>query len=151
MSTLLEVIRESKRTGDLQPLLDAIPYARYVGLTAAIHNGEHVGKLTYNESLIGNPALPAIHGGAIGALLESTAIVELFWRTETIVLPKIITVTVDYLRSAGPRDTYAQGTVTKHGRRVATVHAIAWQDDKNKPVAAATVHLLLKSAETPEK
>jgi acyl-coenzyme A thioesterase PaaI-like protein len=146
--TLLEIIHEAKRTGDLTPLMNAIPYSRFLGLTADIQDGEHVGKLTYHESLIGNPALPAIHGGTIGALLESTAIVELFWRTETIVLPKIITVTVDYLRSAGPRDTYAKAVITRQGRRVATVHATAWQDDRQKPVAAAIVHLLLKSADS---
>jgi acyl-coenzyme A thioesterase PaaI-like protein len=63
-------------------------------------------------------------------------------------LPKVITVTIDYLRSAGPRDTYARAEVTRLGRRVATVHARAWQEDQARPCATAIVHLLLKTSES---
>lgn len=147
MSTMLEILRESKSTGNFQLLMDAIPYARFMGMQIAEQDGARLGKLPYRESLIGNPAVPALHGGTVGALLESTAIFELLWTSETIVLPKVITVTIDYLRPAGPRDIYARAEVTRHGRRVATVHATAWQDDPNKPAASAIVHLLLKPRE----
>ena len=143
MKTIIEILREARASGDFQAMMSAIPYARFLGLSFDQYDGERLGKLAYKDSLIGNPALPALHGGTVGALLESTATFELLWTSETIVLPKIITVTVDYLRSAGPRDTFAKGEVTKQGRRVATVHATAWQEDRAKPVASAIVHLLL--------
>ena len=63
---------------------------------------ELITTMRYADHLIGNPALPALHGGTLGALLESAAIFELLWRAETIVLPKTITLTVDYLRSGAP-------------------------------------------------
>jgi acyl-coenzyme A thioesterase PaaI-like protein len=147
MSGIIDLLREARSTKNFSLLMAAIPYARYLGLSFDELDGERLGKLTYNDSLIGNPALPALHGGTVGALLESTATFELLWTAETIVLPKIITVTVDYLRSAGPRDTFAKGEVTKQGRRVATVHAKAWQEDRARPVAAAVVHLLLTPPE----
>ena len=66
---------------------------------------ELITTMRYGDHLIGNPALPALHGGTLGALLESAAIFELLWRAETIVLPKTITLTVDYLRSGGAAST----------------------------------------------
>lgn len=143
MSQLLDLLRQAKQDGNYQPLMAAIPYAKYLGLTHANIGDDWVAKLPYADHIVGNPALPAIHGGVLGALLESTAIFQLLWEQETVALPKTITLTIDYLRSAGPADTYAKGIITKHGRRVVTVRAEAWQEDRNKPVATANVHLLL--------
>jgi uncharacterized protein (TIGR00369 family) len=90
--------------------------------------------------------LPAIHGGVIAALLESTAIFQLMWETEAIVLPKTITLTVDFLRSGRAVDTFARGILTRQGRRVANVRVEAWQDDRARPIAVASAHFLLKTA-----
>ena len=93
--------------------------------------------LRYDEALIGNPMLPALHGGAIGAFLEIAAIMELAWAqvwermegggpgAEAIEagdfppLPKTIDFTVDYLRTGLPRDAYARARVNRMGRRYA--------------------------------
>jgi acyl-coenzyme A thioesterase PaaI-like protein len=99
--------------------------------------------MRFSERIIGNPAIPALHGGTLGALLESTAIFELLWQSATVVLPKTINVTVEYLRSAAPVDTFCRALVTRHGRRVANVRAEAWQEDRNRPVATASAHFLV--------
>ena len=135
--TLVDRLAEAKRSGDFQTLFDLIPYSRFLGLSARMEEGELITTMTYSDHLIGNPALPALHGGTLGALLESSAIFELLWRAETIVLPKTITLTVDYLRSGGPHDTHARSIVTRHGRRVANVRVEAWQSDRATPVATA--------------
>jgi acyl-coenzyme A thioesterase PaaI-like protein len=102
--------------------------------------------MRYSDHLIGNASLPAIHGGTLGALLESAAIFELLWRAETVVLPKTITLTIDYLRSGAPLDTHARGVVTRHGRRVTNVRMEAWQADRNAPVATAhAIFLVMRS------
>lgn len=142
--SLVDRLSEAKRTGNYQGLLDAVPYSRLLGLTAAIDGGELITTMRYADHLIGNPALPALHGGSLGALLESAAIFELLWRAETIVLPKTITITIDYLRSGGPVDTHARGIVTRHGRRVANVRVEAWQADRTMPVATAHAIFLVK-------
>ena len=147
MSQLLELLRRAKETGDYQPLLEAIPYSKYLGITAVKHDGELMTQLPFAPHVVGNPVLPAIHGGVLGALLESTAIFQLMWTSESVALPKTITLTVDYLRSAGPHATFAQGVITKQGRRVVTVRAEAWQEDRKRPVATANVHLLVTPAE----
>ncbi|MFO0728711.1 MAG: PaaI family thioesterase [Myxococcota bacterium] len=147
MSSIVDLLGEAKKSGQFQPLIDAIPYARFLGIEAAELDGMLVSKLPYKPELIGNPALPALHGGTLGALLESTAIFELFYASQTLVLPKTITFTIDYLRSAKPVDTFAKGTITKHGRRVVTVSVRAWQEDPEKPVATANAHLLVMAPE----
>jgi acyl-coenzyme A thioesterase PaaI-like protein len=148
VTTLLERLAEAKQRGDLTALFDAVPYARFLGLAAVVETGADGlptlrTTMRYGDHLIGNPALPALHGGTLGALLESAAIFELLWRAETIVLPKTITVTVDYLRSAAPVDTHAHAVITRHGRRVANVRVEAWQGDRAAPVASAHAMFLV--------
>jgi acyl-coenzyme A thioesterase PaaI-like protein len=144
VTSLLDHIAAARAQGDVNGLVAAIPYARFLGLTSAVAGGELVTTMRFGEHLIGNPALPALHGGTLGALLESAAVFSLLWASETVVLPKIITITVDYLRSARPVDTFACGVITRQGRRVATVQAVAWQDDRAQPVATAHAHFLIK-------
>lgn len=144
--TLIERLTEAKRAGDYQALWEAIPYARFLGLTASMDGDQLITTMKFGDHQIGNPALPALHGGTLGALLESAAIFELLWRAETIVLPKTITLTVDYLRSGAAVDTHARGIVTRHGRRVANVRMEAWQADRAAPVATAhAIFLVMRS------
>lgn len=143
MNEVLEHIRVFRETGDASGLTDAIPYAKWLGITATCERGLVVGCMRYSDHLVGNPALPALHGGTLGALLESTAIFQLLWEAEAIVIPKTINVTIDYLRSGRPVDTYAKGIITKHGRRVVNVRAEAWQDDPARPIAIANAHFLV--------
>ena len=141
---LIALIAAAKRAGDISMFVDAIPYASFLGIRLERRHGELLGHLPFAEHLIGNPMLPALHGGVLGALLESTAIFQLMWETDAIVLPKTITLTIDYLRSGRPIDTFAHGIVTRHGRRVANVRVEAWQDDRAHLCATATAHFLIK-------
>ena len=135
--TLIDRLTAARASHDYQGLVDLIPYAGFLGLTAAMQGEELITTLRYGAHLIGNPALPALHGGTLGALLESAAVFELLFRSETVVLPKTITLTVDYLRSGAPVDTHARGVVTRQGRRVTNVRMEAWQADRAAPVATA--------------
>jgi uncharacterized protein (TIGR00369 family) len=144
--TLIDRLTAAKASQDYQGLIDLVPYASFLGLTAAMAGDELITTMRYGDHLIGNPALPALHGGTLGALLESAAIFELLWRAETAVLPKTITLTVDYLRSGAPVDTHARGIVTRQGRRVTNVRMEAWQADRSAPVATAhAIFLVMRS------
>lgn len=144
---LAELIAEAKRDNQPGRLTELVPYARFMGLSMRHVAGELLGLLTYSNMLVGNGALPALHGGAIGALLESTAIFQLLWEAETVVLPKTIDLTVDYLRSGRPHDTWAKGILTRQGRRVANVRVEAWQEDRQRPIAIAHGHFLILPGE----
>lgn len=143
--SILAIIEEARASNDPARLAAVMPYAGWLGMAPECTTGELLTRLRYDEKNIGNPVLPAIHGGVIGALLETAAIFHMLWIGETVAVPKIITITVDFLRSARPVDTLARATLTKQGRRVANVAVEAWQDDRSKPVASARMHFLLAS------
>jgi uncharacterized protein (TIGR00369 family) len=144
--TLIERITAAKAQQDYQGMIDLVPYARFLGLTAAREGDELITTMRFGAHLIGNRSLPALHGGTLGALLESAAIYELLWRAETIVLPKTITLTIDFLRSGAAVDTHARGVVTRQGRRVTNVRMEAWQADRAAPVATAhAIFLVMRS------
>jgi len=143
VTSTLSRIERARSTGDWDQLVQSVPFARFLGMTLDTHEGRLVGKLKFAEHLIGNPTLPALHGGTLGALLESAAQFELLYRAETIVLPKTITLTIDFRRSGKPVDTFVVANIVRKGRRVATVQASAWQEDPARPIAAATLQLLI--------
>lgn len=140
--SLFEAIRGARTKNDPNLIIDGYPYGRYLGLRAGVSDGELICRLPFDDKFIGNPLLPALHGGVVGSLLENAALLSLLWDLEIEQLPKTINMTVDYLRSAGPKDTFACGTVTKQGRRVANVRIEAWQDDRARLVASAHGHFL---------
>lgn len=127
----------------LEKVLHRIPYARFLGVTARIDGDEMTAVLPFSDRLIGNPLLPALHGGAISAFLEMTAMTQLAMSERRARLPKPIDVTVEYLRSARPLDTYARAVVKKAGRRIANVQVEAWQESRAAPIAALHAHFLL--------
>ncbi|MGR3616469.1 MAG: PaaI family thioesterase [Paracoccaceae bacterium] len=152
---------QKRRDEALSALVDSVPYIRFLGVTFDRRGDELTGHLHYSDKLIGNPLLPALHGGVTSAFLEITSIITLGWsglwpkiETGSLTsdelangglpsLPKTIDFTVDYLRSGLPRDAYARATVSRAGRRYASVHVEAWQDHKTKLFVQATGHFLM--------
>lgn len=133
-----------------QRLADAmarIPYAAFLGVRAELKGDELTLVLPYSEHLVGNPLLPALHGGVVGALMELTAITQLAIASKSTKFPKTIDIGVDFLRSGKPIDTYARARVIKIGRRVANVQVEAWQNERSQPIAAMHGHFLVADEE----
>ena len=124
-------------------ILDAIPYARFLGVELERTDAGFECVLPFRRELVGNSALPAVHGGVLGAFLELTALVRLIDENPGAQVPKPITFSVDYLRSAGPATTRARAEIFKLGRRIANVRVVAWQDDPGRPVVAGNGKFLL--------
>jgi acyl-coenzyme A thioesterase PaaI-like protein len=148
--TLLDVAKRAKASGDLSELGRAIPYARTFGITVDHSSGAMVAHMAFSDEIIGNPILPALHGGTLGALLETTATLQVLGEVETLIFPKIVNITVEFLRSARPADTHARAVITKLGRRIVNVSAEAWQDDPDRPVARAHAHFLIQPIDDAE-
>lgn len=154
-------IVRSRRDMALQAVLASIPYAEWLGVGFDRRGDELTAILHYSQNNIGNPALNALHGGAIAAFLEIAAVVQLTWsrnwdhveegriapdpsRLETAPrLPKTIDFTIDYLRSGLARDAFARARVVRSGRRYASVQVEAWQDNRDRLFAQATGHFLI--------
>lgn len=125
------------------PLLDSLPYARFLNLQTQVSGDEITVVMPFADRLIGNPMLPALHGGSTAALLEMTAMAQVSLTYPRLRLPRPINVTVAYLRSGRPVDVFARARINKAGRRVAHVMAEAWQDRRNDPIASLSAHFLL--------
>ena len=140
---ILNQLRAEGRAEDMQALVEHIPYARFMGIRVDRKGNEITTVLPFDEKLIGNPTLPALHGGAIGSFLELTCLIQLLYSTQCERLPKTVDISIDYLRSGRPVETYGRAVVTRQGRRVANVRAEIWQEAINKPIAASHGHFLL--------
>ena len=140
---MLETIEDLKRSADFKAINALIPYAQAIGLEIIFDNRGLVTVLRYQESNVGNTQIPAIHGGVVGALLEHAAIMHLLLETEVNAIPKIINMSVDYLRPCLTKETVARGEIIRQGRNVANVRVSAWQESEERPVAAAHAHFLL--------
>ena len=127
----------------MSALLDRLPYARFLGLTSEQDGDDLIVTMPFADRLIGNPMLPALHGGATAALLELTAVAQAALSYPRLRLPRPINVTVAYLRSGRPADVRARARISKAGRRVAHVLAEAWQEDEAQPIASLTAHFLV--------
>ena len=156
----VQVIKQ-RRDAALHALVNGVPYIQFLGVEFDRRGDELTAILPYSDKLIGNPILPALHGGGTAAFLEVTAIIELAWAalwedmeagrldpttlhsTHIPRLPKTIDFTVDYLRTGLPRDAYARARINRSGRLYASVHVEAWQDNRSRLFAQATGHFLM--------
>ena len=117
------------------------PFARFLGVRFAADGAL---MMPFSPKIIGNPMLPAIHGGMTGAFLETAAIVGVTRELGTAAPPKPIGLTINYLRSGRALDSFARVSIVKQGRRVVAFEAQAWQDDPTKPIASAFGHFMLR-------
>jgi uncharacterized protein (TIGR00369 family) len=141
--TTLEWARSLRASGR-GDRLDALPYAATLGVLSDHDGSDFKLVMPYRDELLGSPG--RLHGGAIAGLLELSALATLLLAMpEDEALPglKPVTVTVDFMREGGMRDTFAAATITRLGRRIANVRAIAWQYDYSRPIAAANINFVL--------
>jgi uncharacterized protein (TIGR00369 family) len=121
------------------------PFARWLGIRDHEQGSEHgILVMPFSPKIVGNPILPAIHGGMTGAFLETTAVVGVTRELGVAAMPKPIGLTINYLRSGRALDSYASVSIVKQGRRVVAFEAQAWQDDRAKPIASAFGHFMLR-------
>ncbi len=128
---------------DLSALMRDMPFAETLGLSFEVSDRRVITRLSFRPDHIGNTTLPALHGGVVASTLEHAALVDYLWRCRPAEPPQVATRTISYHRPSGPRDLLAEARLTRQGRRTAHLLVEAWQDDRDRLVASASVHLLL--------
>ena len=129
-----------------QALLDtllATPFVSRIGVRLEQKGPDLTGVLPFTDKLVGNPLIPALQGGAVGAFMEVVASASLLVSQPMARLPRPIDVAIDYLRPARAQDVYARAIVARSGRRVANVRVEAWQGRTEAPVATLHGHFLI--------
>lgn len=124
------------------------PYAEILRVSVEGEDGAPpVLVMPFADDVLGRPGF--LHGGAISGLLEMAAIAALQHALEAEggngadARIKPVNVTVDFMRGGRDKPTRAAGVVTRLGNRVANVEATAWQDEREKPIAAARMNYLI--------
>jgi uncharacterized protein (TIGR00369 family) len=123
------------------------PYAEILRVSVEVEDGAPpVLVMPFADDVLGRPGF--LHGGAISGLLEMAAIAALQHALEAEgdspdARIKPVNVTVDFMRGGRDKPTRAAGVVTRLGNRVANVEATAWQDERDKPIAAARMNYLI--------
>ncbi len=139
------------------------PYAAVLkAVIEPAEDGTPVLVMPFHDDVVGRPGF--LQGGAISGLLEMAAIAALQHALEEDGIDgagnngagtkgagrngaggriKPINVTIDFMRGGRDKTTYAAGTITRLGTRVANVVATAWQDDRDKPISVARMNYLI--------
>ncbi|UVL63333.1 PaaI family thioesterase [Pseudomonas sp. B21-032] len=144
-------LRQAHAEGNYEPLLQLIPYAGLIGVQCSRQGDDLLFCLPASQDNIGNPLLPAIHGGVIAGFMELSAALYLLIFSESAAIPKIIDFSIDYLRAGHYRDTYARCQLWRQGRRVTNVAITAWQGDADEPIATARAHFKIEEMTSPLK
>jgi uncharacterized protein (TIGR00369 family) len=121
------------------------PYARLLGVTLELVDGAPEIVMPFGQHVVGRPGY--LQGGAIAGLLEVAAVAAVrhaLAAEEARIKP--INATVDFMRGGRNHVTRAAGEITRLGARIATVTAVAWQDDRARPIASARMNYLIERA-----
>ena len=138
---MLDVVDPSVVAIVIKFMEEQVPFNRFLGMKAVeFGEGEAVLKIPFRDELIGDPFRPALHGGVISTLLDTTGGAAVFStlsdikdRTSTVDLR------VDYLRPGRMEDLYARAHIVRVGNRVAVVDLKAFHSGaEDAPVATGT-------------
>ena len=143
LQALQASLHQAREESSPQQILDLIPYSSFIGAEAKLENDAVLYWLDRRASNIGNPSLPAIHGGVIGGFLELSAAIEILYTLDVDLIPKVVDFSLDYLRPGRYKTIYANCTVLRQGKKLVNVTATAWQDNPDSPIATARCHFLI--------
>ncbi len=139
-----ERLLKARENREFARLLHEIPYARLIGMSCIPIGSSLLFTLPPNHDNVGNPSLPALHGGVIAGFMEMSASLHILLTQNTTTVPKVVNFAIDYLRPGRLQESYAECQVIRQGKKIINVSITAWQDYRDKPIATARVHLLLR-------
>lgn len=118
-------------------MLKAVLHCQEIGLElVSADKGRLTLKLPYSEKLVGNPISGVIHGGALTTLLDTACGFAAPLAVEGPAVCPTLDLRIDYMRAAVPGEAIiGEAEVYRVTGNVIFARGIAWQDDRDKPVA----------------
>lgn len=119
--------------------MQAIPHAKALGMQIRdIGDGEAELWMPYDRRFIGDPQTGVIHGGAVSALIDSCCGTAVMCHPQTPAITATLNLRIDYMRAATPEQALSARATCYHvTNSVAFVRAVAWDEDRDNPVATA--------------
>lgn len=114
-------------------------FVKHLGMRfISIEPGLALMEMPFREELIGNPVIPALHGGAISSLLDTVGGACVWSRLELEDRVATLDLRVDYLRPGRPESLIARAELIRLGNRVGISDLKAYHPgDEDRPVALA--------------
>jgi uncharacterized protein (TIGR00369 family) len=105
------------RTAIVKELFDPIPFHQHNDVEVLVVTPRHAEvKLPFDETLLGNPDLEILHGGAISSLVDLTGAAVFTGACED--YTPTVDLRVNYLEAAGQKPLYATATVERMGSAI---------------------------------
>lgn len=120
--------------------IDAIPHAHALGMVCdQLGQGQATIFMEYDARFVGDPGTGVIHGGAVSALMDTSAGAAVMCHPTGPIATATLDLRIDYFRSATPGQRITARAECYHvTRSVAFVRVTATDEDDARPVAAAT-------------
>lgn len=140
---LLAALTDARSSRRYERLVELLPYAAMIGIEITGEPEHPLFTLPPKPSNTGNPNLPALHGGVIGGFMETSAILATLLAAESDAVPKVVNLSLEYLRPGRLVATYARCDVVRQGSRILNLGIRCYQTDPETPIALGRVHFLL--------
>lgn len=120
--------------------IEALPFCKALGVHIdSMAEAEAELSMPYDNRIIGDPETGVVHGGAVSALLDTCGGMAVFLHPEGTEPTATLDLRIDYMRPARPGQRIrASAKVYNVTRSVAFVRGIAFDDNRDAPVATAT-------------
>ena len=124
----------------LARLFASAPFFRFLGMSFNSVEVGHVEiEIPFRQELIGNPEVPALHGGVISALLDTCGGAAVWSQLGKGDRVSTVDLRVDYLRPGRAETLIGVGHVIRLGNRVGVAELKAFHPDSmDEPVAVGT-------------
>jgi uncharacterized protein (TIGR00369 family) len=105
-----------------------IPFNKFLGIRSVhLERGTAHLLLPFRDELVGNPMVPALHGGTMSALADTAGGAAVFSAINPGDACSTIDLRIDYLRPAALVDTVAEAELVRLGGRVGVSRIRVWQ------------------------